>query len=215
LSTRAVAESPPQILITGQFHADEVPSDPGRGWLALRVLAGRWHLTPTKVSAKRVYDPVLDNNDAKTGILIESSHPEAIVYVRSGSFSPGKVETPAMQFLAKPRALTPKMKKLVLFFHGRKYEIAASSAASTTGISIANARGTSEIAQVAQAGIQDDTGPGIAELLWAGDLDRDGELDLVLRYQSYNAGGVCLFLSSKKPKGGVVGKLDCVSGVGC
>ncbi len=215
LSTRAVAELRPQILINGQFHADEVPIDPGRGWLALSVMAGSWHLTPTKVMTKRVYDPVLDAEGAKTGILIESAHPEAIAYLRVSGFSSGKVDTPAMRFLAKPRALVPQMKKIVMFFHGRRYEIVARGSAETAAISIANAWGMTEIAQVSTKGLESDASPDAAELLWAGDLDRDGALDLVLRYQSYNASSVCLFLSSKKPKGGLVGKLDCVSGVGC
>jgi hypothetical protein len=216
LSTGAVAESQPRILINGQFHADEVPINPGRGWLALSVMAGRWQLTPTRISTKRVYDPVLDENEAKTGILIESSHPEAIAYVRVSGIAVGQVETPAMQFLAKPRALTPKMKKIVMFFHGRKYEISArsSTGAKTAVISIASRRGRTEIAQVSES-IEGETSAGTAELLWAGDLDRDGALDLILRYQFYNASSVCLFLSSQKSKGGLVGKLDCVLGVGC
>lgn len=52
-------------------------------------------------------------------------------------------------------------------------------------------------------------------LLWAGDLDRDGGLDLVFAYSGHNNSGVCLYLSAGADKGALVQQAACHGGVGC
>jgi hypothetical protein len=54
-----------------------------------------------------------------------------------------------------------------------------------------------------------------ASLLWAGNLDGDGQLDLLVSYRGSNNGGVCLFMSSKAPRAALVHRIACHGGVGC
>lgn len=197
-----------QFLIPNQYHGDEAPAEAGTGWLALISVGGIWRLEPTTVRSKRVFDAVLEAEGDKTGIEISSSYGEALALLRFPNMKPGKVDTPNMKFKESPRFLSATGSPLKIMFKGNEYVIETSS----SGVYLRNGK-----QKTALSGLS----PGSAEsedsssLLWAGDLDGDGLLDLLFSYSGYNNGGACLYLSAGAGEGVLVKKAACHGGVGC
>ena len=53
-------------------------------------------------------------------------------------------------------------------------------------------------------------------LIWAGDIDGDGTLDLIMDLSThYNSSNMTLFLSSKAEEGQLLKKVSCISTKGC
>jgi hypothetical protein len=196
-----------QLLIPGQYHSDEAPAKPGLGWLALAPVGGVWRLEPAIAKATLVHDAVLDGNDDKTGVEISAGFADAIALLRVPGFTPGKVDTPNMQFKDKRRQLASDA-PLQISFKGREYSLHVIDST----VFLRSGDGSTALeGLVAGNAESEDT----VALLWAGDLDRDGKLDLLLSTSGYNSSGVCLFLSGKAQANGLVGLLACHRGVGC
>ena len=62
--------------------------------------------------------------------------------------------------------------------------------------------------------VPDDLGVGMI-LRWAGDLDRDGRLDLIFEPTRKNAGALCVWLSSRAGPGEPPGSAACWRTPGC
>jgi hypothetical protein len=62
-----------------------------------------------------------------------------------------------------------------------------------------------------------ETGDNIGNILWAGDLDRDGKLDFYMDYYNYEKGGIGtgLYLSSEAEKGKLVKQVASFGTAGC
>jgi hypothetical protein len=198
------------FLLPGEYHGSEAPAKPGKGWLALMIVDGRWHLVPTKVSAEPIYDAVLDAEDQKTGIRISSRHPEALALLRNPHLLAKKIDTPNIRFKDNSLKISP-IQPLNISFKRQQYQIVAvrSEIFLTKG---------SQRTKLPDLSVSEDQESDLSEsayLLWAGDLDRDGSLDLLVSYRGDNRSGACLFLSSKAPKGSLVGIVACHGGVGC
>lgn len=207
----ASAEPPPggwQLLVPGVYHGDEAPARPGPGWLALLPVGGVWRLEPAMVRATRVHDPLLDAEGDKTGIALSSSRSEAIVLLKVPGIGPGKVDTPAMKFGEGPKPVSAGGVPLKVRFKADEYVIEGSA----RGIHVRNGAAGTLLPGVSAGGPDSDDS---ASLLWAGDLDRDGRLDLLFSYSGYNRGGVCLYLSSGADAGAQVRLTACHGGVGC
>jgi hypothetical protein len=54
-----------------------------------------------------------------------------------------------------------------------------------------------------------------ASLLCTGDLDGDGQIDLLFSYSGHNRYGSCLYLSADAGKGNLVRQAACHGGLGC
>lgn len=197
-----------QLLMPGSYHGDEAPSKPGTGWLALTSVGGVWRLEPAIVRATRVYDAVLDAEGQKTGIDISSSYGDAIALLRFSGIKAGKVDTPAMRFKDNPRYISPEGGPLKIQFKGQEYAIEAK----TSGIYLRKGAVMTLLPDLSAGGPESDDS---ASLLWAGDLDGDGKLDLLFAYSGYNNGGACLYLSANAGENALVQKVACHGGVGC
>lgn len=196
-----------QLLIAGTYHDGEAPARPGTGWLALVSVGGVWRLEPAMVWSTRVYDGLLDAEGQKTGISITSNYADALALLRFPDIQSGKVDTPNLKFKDNPRPLTNTM-PLKLFFKGEDYAIEAKSA----DVFLRNGKTKTLLPGLT---VRSPAGEDSASLLWAGDLDGDGKLDLLFAYTGYNNGGVCLYLSANAGEGALVRRAACHSGVGC
>jgi hypothetical protein len=197
-----------RLLISGDYHGDEAPTKPGIGWLALIPLGGVWRLEPALVRAKPVFDVVLDAKGQTTGIQITSNRADAIALLRFQNVKPGKVDTPSMTFKDTPRSVSSGDPPLRIPFKGEQYLIQADK-----GRVYLHLRQSK--AQLPDLLAADGDNENSASLLWAGDLDGDGRLDLLFAYNGNNRAGVCLYLSAAAAEGELVQRAACHGGIGC
>lgn len=198
-----------QFLVPNQYHGNEAPAEPGPGWLALVATGGVWRLVPTQVRATRVVDPLVDNeNGQKTGILISSDHEAALALLRIPGINPGKVDTPNMRFKDNPREMSAGGAPLTIAFKGTEFVIEPTPA----GIFLTQGARMTRLSGLSAAGSESEDS---ASLLWAGDLDGDGQIDLLFSYSGHNRYGSCLYLSADAGKGNLVRQATCHGGLGC
>lgn len=162
-------------------------------WLALVAGPHRWTLERSEPGWHK-----------KTG-GVSARLPGTLVFLRHGALQAGPAPTPEMKFRGVRRRLDPGMAPLRIAFGGDRYEIAVHDRAAWLE---QGARRTA----IGPAYVEDGTGDDFSvELIWAGDLDRDGRLDLIT-YES-NGGrsaDLCLYLSSAShPAGELLVKVGC------
>lgn len=212
-----------RLQMPGDFHGDEPVARDGQRWLALRVDAeGRARLEPTRLRLLTIEDPVLDAPGSRTGRRVESSVDDALAYVLGPNLRSGWIEAAVIDPLDDPARPDAR-----IVFAGRDYRLhtecapGADAASPQAGQGAAAETPTTEEAQcriVLRHGaasalitetaltrvrgedgslytrLGDDASP---QLLFAGDLDRDGQLDLLFDVTDhYNLQLPTLFLSS-------------------
>lgn len=212
ICTSAQSQPPPapwRFLMPNQYHSNEAPTEPGTGWLALVTAGGVWRLEPTEVRATRVVDPVVDGEEGqKTGIQISSDHETALTLLRIPGIKPGKVDPPDMKFKSNPREISIAGGPLKISFKGADYVIEPTKA----GIFLKKGTRQMLLAELPQ---ENSENTNAASLLWAGDLDGDGQIDLLFSYSGENKFGACLYLSAGASKDALVRQAACHGGVGC
>ncbi|MBR7800794.1 hypothetical protein [Undibacterium fentianense] len=173
------------ILIPGNFQDEDLDkfNFPAYGWLALVVKDGRWELMPTKVS--------IENQ------VVTSNYDKAIALLHERSLTPGKVDTPNMKFSGERRRLfrddpgTIKMN-----YKGMEYGLTMNKSGKIT---LYNGVLSTTLEEV-RAGVS---------LVWAGDLDKDDKLDLIIETETENNATYCLFLSGTAGEKALVKKVGC------
>lgn len=150
-------------------------------WLALVPGRDGWSLVATKLS--------FDDVDAKG---IQSSISGAEFYLGHPAIVAGHAATPNMRFKGKPyQFFDLHAAPLRIAFHDRAYEVAVEG-----HDVVLHSGGRKSVI----GGIDPDDDTDTA-LFWAGDLDGDGEIDLIVYRANSKNGQYCLMLSSanKKP----------------
>ena len=188
----------------GTFHGDETIARDGERWLALRT-DGPPALVATTARVKAVNDPVEDDEHGRSGREVASGVEGAEWLLRGGTLRAGPV-VPATGD-APDRALPEPGRPALLRLGARTYRLSldcgptpaspascalrlAEGGRAQTLLRVAASRGDDGRLQLG-----DDAGP---VLLFAGDLDRDGRLDLLLdTTDHYNLSQPVLLLSSQ------------------
>lgn len=193
-----------QLLLPGVYHGDEVPAQPGTGWLALVVVDGRWHLVPTEVKVEPMPGEEGD-------VRLATPHPKAMALLRAPVLQAGKVDTPDMRFMGNTRRLRHDA-PLNISFKRQSYQLVVMR---NGAVALQSGQQRSELPDFLVSEDQSSDFSESTALLWAGDLDGDGKLDLLMGYERYNQEGACLFLSSAASPGQLVGRPACVGRTGC
>ncbi len=159
-----------------QYIGVPVPAAEHATWLALVAGAHRWTLEPA----------AQDWRDAHDGV--NASRPGTLVFLRHPALQAGPAPTPEMRFSGRLRRFGPGTPPLHIAFGSDDYEVSVNDRA----VWIRQGERRMKI------GVADDTSEAFdVDVVWAGDLDRDGRLDLITRE---NNGGyssdLCLYLSS-------------------
>lgn len=196
----------PTLLIPGQYHEGEAPRTLGPGWLALVPVTGGWVLAPAQAKSQRVVDSVVDGEGQATGVLI-TAQADTLALLRLPGLRAGPVKTPDMRFKDRPRPLAAQA-LIHLPLNGTRYQLHVEG-------NTARLSDGQQATPLTSITISGPAGEDSASLLWAGDLDGDGRLDLLVSYTGYNQGGVCLYLSSRAAPGALIGHVACHGGVGC
>jgi len=218
------------LVPPGAFHGDEVHVRDGERWLGLQVSSGNAALVATRLRVQPVHDALLDAPGEATGREIGSDEESAVtVYLRGAALRPGPVAM-AEGLSSDPASLHATSQSFV--FREASYRIEthcdmeaiqlvseqkqvtcrlllhAPEATQVLGSRLGYFEAGSDVLQ-----FRDD---GQLRLLFAGDLDRDGRMDLLLDMSDhYNVSRPTLWLSSKAAEGDVVGEAAAFESVGC
>ncbi|WP_158549408.1 hypothetical protein [Lysobacter silvisoli] len=225
LMAAALALQPP-----GQFHGDEPVGRDGETWLALRVADGRASLTQTRLRVEAVEDPIGDEPGERTGKRVASAlepDPDAegaqvVAYLRGGGLGAGPVS--AARMLQRGEAGHAPDDRFE--FAGAAYRIRSECSPDDDGAFARSctirlvAPGTEQVLAhmpgLREQGVLrlgDDASP---TLIFAGDLDRDGKLDLIFDLTDhYNVSRPTLLLSSQAREGELLHAVSTYESVGC
>ncbi len=150
-------------------------------WLALVAGTHRWTLEPAIANGQETPEPP---GKAAAGTLVLLRHPALV---------PGPAPTPEMRFSGHPRRFMSSTPSLHVAFGAAAYEITVHDRA--IWLQSGDRRTMIGSAYV-------DGEEFYADLIWAGDLDHDGRLDLIV--EEHNGGysaDLCLYLSSPPQAG--------------
>jgi hypothetical protein len=200
------------LLETGSFHGEEVSALTGEKWLGLYISDNHSILLNSRLRVETVHDDIGDSPEEKTGKEVSVELPLQPIFLvrRATMLREGPVNT---VFAEKPdyektlEKVSPLSLKLAQTSYALKVVGADDGAqcsehAFPKGAQLVLASGDST--QVLYS-LEDCGNEPYWYLLWAGDLDSDGKLDLYVRVSyHYNVAQRKLFLSSQAAEGQLV-----------
>ena len=215
---------PLHLLQTGRFHGYEVQATSGEKWMGLFVTPKGFEFLPTTIAVISVHDPILDGKKTeKTGKQVMTDQKLDSIFLVKGSVAlkPGTVKTVFFGWAELIPHSSGSHPALSL-------SLDASQSYGVYGISLEETmkNGKKNYALSISQGVTgekqkiqlfarccDMTYP---RLLWAGDLDRDDKLDLLVDITNhYNVSQPILFLSSLAKNGNLVEPVAEFRSVGC
>lgn len=213
-----------EILLTGTFHEDEVRQRSSDDWLALTATGNGWMLQPVRVSIEKAVDPMVDEEGAAmTGRQVTAMPvDEPLLLVRGQRVSPGVV-TAAVPDTADLRLQSTS----ALRFGTSTYQLrfrcgGAKDDSGDVRCSLDLELGDTIQTLAYYSAMRDEqqtltfTGEVTPTVIWAGDLDRDGQLDLLLDTSDhYNQYAPTLYLSSAARKGQLMARVALFRSTGC
>jgi hypothetical protein len=190
--------------MTGSFHGDEVPAkSSGEQWLGLFSTPNGFELLPTKITVNYVHDSIMDRDETiKTGKEVMTDKKLQPIFLIKGSIplKPGLVKT----VFAGKTTFSPNSLPLSFYLEdesGDTYRISIAKRSDRETKYHAILVWLNDISQEISPCCADNS----TELLWAGDLDRDGKLDLLINISNhYNVSIPTLFLSSPAKQNNLV-----------
>jgi hypothetical protein len=198
------------LMQTGTFHGDEITARTGEQWLGLVPRGDGFVWRQLGVTVRAVEDPLLDTAGEKTGKEVAVAGGSPVILVRGFKAPAGGRVVTAM---ARPEGLPlagGKALELTCRGCGPAYALRLESAAPAR--LMLQSSGGAQILYEWPDGFSDQH----CELIWAGDLDGDGRLDLVMNLSGhYNVSETTLFLSSTRQQGKLVRKAAVFRVVGC
>ena len=205
------------IIEATVYHNDELKTASGLTWMGLfPTAAGQFELKPTKVTVTLVHDEIVDEpKGKKTGkkVTIAGKGEPLFLVKEVSSLRAGKVATSAnfnreRLEIEQTLKLNVGDKHSTLTVNGKKKDQEWRS-----GYNIVLESGGTKQVVYERKEISDSSFPS---LLWAGDLDGDGKIDLIMDVTSnYNVRDLALFLSSKAKQGKLVEKVATHFSTGC
>ena len=192
----------PWLLVPGTFHGDEVSASSGEKVWALRGD----ELVEATLVVETVEDVLLDTEDQKTGKRVSVANGGTPVAMFGGL----KLEAgPVTTRVSVERSLLAGQ-PVEFTLGARSYRLEGEG--DENGYRLTLTEGGRTQTLVVHDSL-DDTGP---RLLWAGDLDRDGEADFLIDLtRHYNVSEPTLFLSKEAGEGELVKRVAAFQTMGC
>ncbi len=197
-----------RMLTADTFHEGEVYySEKSEIWFGLYNEKDTFFLKETMVNYERVNDPVLEMEDEKSGIQITAEHNENLIILFDSSFS-NMACIPLQTSLSTPLIMYP----------GDSVDISLSDSLNTILFTqngfvwIEADKKQQKLASVYPEGIDESL-----TIQWAGDLDGDTKVDLIINdIYHYNIWiNYRLFLSSYAETDEIVKEVASLTGQGC
>jgi hypothetical protein len=212
------------LVETGEgFHGDEVKARNGEKWLGLYVTKRGAFLAESTLTVRRVVDPVIDEDERKpTGKSVSVDRREKPVFLVKNAvmLKQGQATTIYHGGREEPSSLTSKS-LVTLKLGGQTYQLKVVSPKrllpEAEGLLPADAKLTLTSGSSTQTlySLNNSSEDASWRLLWAGDLDGDGKLDLYLSVDGYNFEERWLFLSSQAGPGQLVKGVAKFTTTGC
>lgn len=207
VSLCAVAEDSAPHILWGdsgrEYDKGELPQRLGSGWLALVAREGVWRLEPARFVLTPFSGPH-DPEGVNDSTLLSVAPDDALALFELPELEPGKVDTPDMRFKGRPRAFDAAT-ALTIPFKGRDWSLRVREGR----LLLSDGVTSTDVGEVS-----DDAPEHRTDLLWAGDLDHDGRLDLVLLRSGYDGSMLCVWLSRRAAQGQLAGKAACLDEAG-
>ena len=202
-----------QILYPSQFHEDETPAKSGQHWMALIDEGQSSSLRDVTIHVERVTD-VGDEPGKKSGKAISiatlTRQESVIVLLRGMPLREGAV--PTARYSGEGDAGKPL--HITLPNSTTTYELAISCDGRDCPLTLSENRTLQRLFVFNDNPYARDF-KGL-RVIWAGDLDGDGKLDLLVDVSNHdNASDTALYLSSKARSGELVGLAAILQTVGC
>ncbi|WP_337967277.1 hypothetical protein [uncultured Flavobacterium sp.] len=215
---------PVKIIRLETFHSDEIQENYNKKvWFGLFKNKDNYSLAETTVSFKRVNDPILDETDEeKTGWEVSAQAKdscliliEKLPYFIDGNIS--SVKIPESIYPEESFKFSYKNVEYTLFATGKKKKEQQDSdwiVVSNYKLylkTVVNGKETTELL-VAKKNFDDQ----MIKIIFAGDLDDDNKLDLIIDTAShYNVSSPTLYLSKPAEKGKAIKPVGVFVTVGC
>jgi hypothetical protein len=211
------------LLETGTFHGEEVSARTGERWLGLYISEGHSLLVKTRLRVETVHDEIGDAPDEQTGKMVSVDLPLEPIFLVKGAkmLSEGPVNTVVIRKPESEESLE-RIPPLQLNLAQTQYELKV--VGSPDGAKCSEDSFPKNAQLVLTSGDSSQVlysleGCGNEPywyLLWAGDLDRDGKLDLYVSVTyHYNVSQKKLFLSSQAAEGELVKEIAEFETYGC
>lgn len=211
-----------QLLYPGEFHGDEIMAQTGEQWLGLYPNAGGGMLREVSLEVFPVHDPVLDEDEqARTGKGVSVRglvEPTLLVRIDNpAALQPGQIVTAWSEATPLTNRTNLPIQLGGVTYHLR---VETSDTSETAGIARDDAklvlvRGT-ERQVLYELGGTGQEAEAWWNLLWVGDMDGDGRLDLYVQVADhYNVAQRELYLSSQAAEGQLVRKVAEFRITGC
>ncbi len=209
----ATAACPPEasLLEVGEFHGEEVLAETGERWLGLHIADNDSTLLEYELTVDTVHDALIDDEQQKTGKKVSVNLPLEPMFLVNSDWvlQSGPVETVFKGNNEWLQSVSPIKVKLA----GSDYEIKIEGdegekcwkdgLPKNARLILSNGKSVQVLYTLEECG----SDPGWF-LHWAGDLDKDGKLDLYVTVtQHYNISERKLFLSSQADEGQLVAEV--------
>lgn len=205
------------LLIPGSYHGDEVNSKSGERWFALEDKSAKCLLRQATLRVRQEKDFVSNDMTGKNVGITEPYRPTFLVRrllgLKVGEVSCAKVSPSSKEVSLK--------QPLSLVLASTKYSIKMTntpkpgSEYSEYRLTLSNGKMDQILDGAKEARFPEDMQFSL-NLIWAGDLDHDGKLDLLINTSfGDNCSQPTLFLSSGAARGKLVRKFATFTSFGC
>lgn len=193
-----------QILLTGQWHGDEIPEGAElKEWIGLfQKSTGEFYLAKTNVNIKTTVDPITDEEGQATGKIVSTSNEDSCFVLFE---TPNTLAVGDVQHISRAWIDMAPGAEAHFGFGDHEYTLFAAEEIPSLEeenqdhlYSLNLADGGARLLHstvLASCHFLDDTFPRV---LFAGDLDRDGRVDFIIDSSfHYNMFRPTVYLSSK------------------
>ena len=216
----AVDSIPTEIMQVGTFHAGEVPNVAGRNWFALIINGEQAELKTASPKIKTVFDGIMDDENNKasySGKQVEVKGPEPFMLIRRQGLTTGVVQQASITTTDQGQTITFN-KTVYTVEHQCKKKSKAEEFASCKVYLVGHGNGNGNSIKQWLGDTLENGDSDFNETIsvsWAGDIDRDGKIDLIIEKSRYNNSDTVLLLSSAAKAGKHVHEVAKLSRQGC